>query len=76
MMVSKLIITRHHNAKEIEIVNAAGTLVLKVGKDCPFELCQKELLSLCGFRFKQIIFENAFQYSDLNQYIISRLDPA
>lgn len=76
MMVSKVIIVRHHEPKEIESVQVADTVVIKVGKDCSFELCQKELLSLCGFRFKQIIFENAFQYSDLNQYIISRLDPA
>lgn len=76
MMVSKVIIVRHHEPKEIESVQVADTVVIKVGKDCSFGECQKVLFGLCGFRFEQVIFENAFQYSDLNQYIISRLDPA
>lgn len=76
MMVSKVIIVRHHEPKEIESVQVADTVVIKVGKDCYFGECQKVLFGLCGFRFKQVIFESIFPYSDLNQYIISRLDPA
>lgn len=76
MMVSKVIIVRHHEPKEIESVQVADTVVIKVGKDCSFGECQKVLFGLCGFRFKQVIFESIFPYPDLNQYIISRLDPA
>ena len=75
-MVSKVIIVRHHEPEEIESVQVADTVVIKVGKDCSFGKCQKVLFGLCGFRFKQVIFESIFPYSDLNQYIISRLDPA
>lgn len=76
MMVSKVIISRHHKPDAIEEVQVADTVVIKVGKDCSFGECQKVLFGLCGFIFKQVIFESIFPYSDLNQYIISRLDPA